>query len=382
MNLNFYYNNILRSALLFGCFLIPVLLSAQLTVSGIITNTETNCSVADVSVYLNNTKIGTASNSSGEYMLNGIAPGVYEIIISHIGYEMLTKRIELKNVNVELHFKLTPRISELHNIVVMAKDMRQSWLTIFRQNFLGNSFPADKTKILNEDEIVFEKAKSPSGMTAFSEKPLIIENKELGYRIHFNLVEFYYDKLELRTYFKGYSRFEELAMDKEGIKKYEKNRVRYYLGSTQHFYQSLIADALDANDFVITIAAENLLTAPDRTDAGANAKKKNAGKKEISPTKDEIAFTAGNQPGKYFLYWKGLLTVKYKKNPYGKNRIQSLGFQDGVFGNGVTSGIELQVSPAVLWENGTLDNPLSVLYTGYWSHERIATLLPMDYKPQ
>ena len=382
MNFLFYFTKYFSVPFLCICFLIPLFLSAQFSVSGIITNNETRIPVADVSVYLNNTKIGSASNSSGEYILNGVATGVYEIIVSHVGYAMVTKRIEIKNENLQLNFNLTAKISELHNIIVMAKDTRQSWLNIFRQNFLGNSFAADKTKILNEDEIFFEKANSPSGMTAYSDKPLIIENKELGYRIFFNLVEFYYDKQEMRTYFKGYSRFEELTNDISEIKKFEKNRIKYYLGSTQHFFHSLIANTINAQDFAISISANNLLTTPEGINVGTNSKKKSDENKIVSPAKDEIVFSADKQTDKLFLYWKGRLTVKYKKNPYGKNRIQSLGFQDGLFGNGVESGIELQVSPALLWKNGTLDNPLSVVYTGYWSHERVASLLPMDYRPQ
>jgi hypothetical protein len=202
----------------------------------------------------------------------------------------------------------------------------------------------------------------------------------LGYRIYSDLVEFFFDKQEMRTWFKGYSRFEELTDDPAAVKKFEKIRERYYYGSSQHFYHALITDALDKQDFAISLpSGDEQPSAAGGNDPSSKGKSKEL--KTVIPTKDDIVFSSGEKADKFYLYWKGRLMVRYKKNPYGKNRIQSLGFRDGMLGTGIESGIDLLTSPVILSGNGTLQNPLSVQYSGYWSYERNASMLPMDYQP-
>lgn len=367
-------------------FLIQSFLSAaQVNLSGHVQSSGNNLAVPDVSIYINNTKIGASSNATGYYQLKGVMPGVYEIIVSHIGYNMISKRVEVKNENINLDFLVVPKIKDLHSIVVMTKDKREEWLTIFRQSFLGTSFAADKTKILNESAVLFEAGATPGAIKAYSEQPLIIENKELGYRVHFDLVEFFYDSREMVTYFKGFSRFEEMSTDAAVLKRYEKNRLKYYYGSSQHFFHALLADDLLKQYFEVTLTSPydgGSASKENRESEGTISKNKN-GERMVthSVARDEILFSAGSGAEKLYLYWKGQLAVKYRKDPYGKNRFQALGFQSGMLSTGVESGIILLTSPVVLNKKGILENPLSVQYTGYWSYERIATLLPMDFLP-
>jgi hypothetical protein len=341
--------------------------------------------VPDVSIYINNTKTGASSNASGYYQLKGVMPGVYEIIVSHIGYNMISKRVEVRSENINLDFVIIPKIKELHSITVTAKDKREEWLTIFRQYFLGSSFASDKTRILNESAVLFEPGIVPGGMKAYSEQPLIIENKELGYRIYFDLVEFVYDSREMITYFKGFSRFEEMSTDAAVLKRYEKNRLKYYYGSSQHFFHALLADDLVKQDFEVTLTLpDNVNTAAKENEGAEGTVSKNKNSERLVSNVvagDEILFSSGSGAEKYYLYWKGQLHVRYRKDPYGKNRFQALGFQSGMLSTGVESGVILLVMPVVLDKKGILENPLSVRYTGYWSYERIATLLPMDYLP-
>jgi hypothetical protein len=381
-----HYNTWLSRLAIICSFLIQSSLSAaQVTINGIILNSASNQAVQDVSIYLNNTKIGASSNAEGEYHLKGVMPGVYEVIVSHVGYTMISKRVEVKTDNINLDFALTPKIKELHSILVMTSDKREEWLGIFKQCFLGSSFAADKTKILDESAVLFEKGTTSAGIKAYSDQPLIIENKELGYRIHFDLVEFFYDSKEMITYFKGFSRFEELTTDAAALKRYEKNRLKYYYGSSQHFFHALLADDLVKQNFEVTLTSPgntNSAVKEDQGTQGAGSKNKD-GERPItnSVTRDEILFSSGSAAEKFYLYWKGQLQVRYRKDPYGKNRFQALRFQSGMLSTGVESGIILLASPVVLNKKGTLENPLSVQYTGYWSYERIATLLPMDYLP-
>ena len=78
----------------------------------------------------------------------------------------------------------------MRDILVVTSSQREKWMILVKENFLGQTIAADKSKILNEDDIFFEKGQKKHVIKAFSEVPLIIENKELGYRVYFELQEF------------------------------------------------------------------------------------------------------------------------------------------------------------------------------------------------
>jgi hypothetical protein len=52
--------------------------------------------------------------------------------------------------------------------------------------------------------------------------------------------------------------------------------------------------------------------------------------------------------------------------------------------NGETqrSTIRLERRPVIVYVNGTLPEPLSITTDGYWAMQRMAEMLPTDYKPE
>ena len=53
----------------------------------------------------------------------------------------------------------------------------------------------------------------------------------------------------------------------------------------------------------------------------------------------------------------------------------------GSLPKGIQTTISMLEPPAYLDANGLLENPLSVQYGGFWGYERLANMLPVDYKP-
>ena len=357
---------------------------AQVNISGRILNDESGEAIANASVYINNTTIGATTNANGEYILKGVRPGSYEIIVSHVSYEMLLHKVDVANKDLRFVFRIVSKVKQMRNIVVMTKDLRKQWMNLFRLYFIGENIAAAKTKILNEEDVMFERGETKSIMKAFSETPLIIENRELGYRIYFDLIEFYYDKEEQRTYYAGYSRFEELDKDGEPGKKWLRNRERIYRGSTMHFYHSILANDLEAQQFSIFLTREDTLA--QKPIPGGNNSRINLSKNKERPRiafavkSADIFFQEDSASGKFYFKWDGQLQVRYKKDPYGKKYLQDRGLFLGMLPVGVQSGIDLLEQPAFLAPNGTLENPLAAQYSGYWSNERMANLLPIDYR--
>ena len=46
------------------------------------------------------------------------------------------------------------------------------------------------------------------------------------------------------------------------------------------------------------------------------------------------------------------------------------------------SSIRLSHPPAIFYTNGLLASPLSITTYGYWATERVADMLPIDYRPE
>jgi len=90
-------------------------------IHGIITDTDTTNVISGVSVYLEGTKIGSLTNAKGEFALQNIPAGTYQLIISCIGYKKTVQPITLRNGELrELKLAMTESISLLPEVVVMA----------------------------------------------------------------------------------------------------------------------------------------------------------------------------------------------------------------------------------------------------------------------
>ncbi len=370
---------------------------SQYFISGQVVSENGELPLSGASVYINGSTIGTVTNTSGMFTLPNVSNGFYDVIASYVGYEAVVYRANISSKNLQIIFKLTKKPSELRSVVVLSKDARAKWLAIFRQNFLGITEAARKCKITNEEEILFEDGNSRDSIKAFSLVPLEIVNKELGYKIYFELVGFYYSASQGRTYFYGYSRFEELS-DKEQVPaRYLKNRELYYLGSTLHFYHSLIDGKSKEEGFstlnirMVEVGDSNTLKAKPPAVFGNTGAKVTIGGAAI-PSKMRAGFAI--EPNDFFardtslssnvykLDWKEQLRVTYKKDPYTKKYLSKTVFLQGSLPLGVYSDIDMLEAPVYMDGNGSLYNPLAVQMRGFWSYEKLANMLPLDYRPK
>ncbi|MBC7851325.1 MAG: carboxypeptidase-like regulatory domain-containing protein, partial [Chitinophagaceae bacterium] len=241
--------------ILLSIFFLPILLVAQGSISGRVINDETGKPLGGASVYINSSTIGTTTNEDGEFKLPSVSNGFYEIVASYVGYDRLVYQAAIQSKDLQITFRLQQKANELRQVVVLSKDGREKWLRVFRENFLGITGAATNCRILNEDEIMFGENTGGNQMSAFSAVPLEIVNNELGYRVYFELADFYYSRASGSTFFYGYSRFEELREGKVSAK-FVRNRQRYYLGSTIHFFHALIESKTADEGFLLL----NILT--------------------------------------------------------------------------------------------------------------------------
>ena len=340
-------------------------LSAQVNISGKVLSDESGEPIVGASIYINNSSIGTMSNAEGEFHLHNILPGTYEIIVSHIGYEPLLHRVDVKSVDLRFTFRLVAKAQQMRNILVMSDERRRKMMTTFKEQFLGITVAGEKCRIENEREIMFEPGKGKSDIYAFADHPLIIINKELGYRITFDLQEFYLDDVNGQTFFYGYTKYEDL--EKGSIQKYRKKRRQYYTGSTMHFYQSLYEGKAKENQFRVV----QKITMSINMERHENIV-------EIDP-KDFVYIDSVSK--RKYMAWDDKITVQYLENPVYKNALLNKTIVRVTLRKGIESELTMLEKPVFFTEQGLPENPLRIAFSGFWSYEKLGNMLPIDYRP-
>lgn len=101
----------------FSCFS----LTAQYgTLTGTIVQMDSSTALSGVSIYLDGTSYGTATNGLGQYAIKNIPPGEYALVVSNIGYFTLRSQILIKaDEVVRVDFTMVEAISTLAEVTIM-----------------------------------------------------------------------------------------------------------------------------------------------------------------------------------------------------------------------------------------------------------------------
>jgi hypothetical protein len=337
----------------------------QLNISGRILSDQSGEPLSQASVYINNSTIGTTTGPDGSFLLSNIRPGNYDIVVSFVSFEILVHSVVLADKDLKFEFRLSPKAQQMRNILVMSDEKRKQMMELFRQLFLGVTTAGERCKIQNEAEILFEPGKGKNDIYAFAETPLIVINNELGYRISFDLQEFYLDQTTGRTFFYGYTRYEELG--KGNPDKLKKRRVEYYLGSTMHFYHSMYADKAEQNGFSLfnryRVSKDGKLTV-------------------VNEAKAASALMGTDSLRRKYMDWNGKIVVQYKRDPIYKAALNRKGFLQGSLPRGIESELTMLERPVYFTEQGLPENPMRIAFNGFWSFEKLGNMLPIDYRPE
>jgi hypothetical protein len=121
----------LTKALLYSLSLIFSSFSAfSFSLKGVVLD-EKNEPLPFASIFIKSTSLGTTSNSQGEFLIS-LQPGKYEVVFRYLGYESVTKTIEIKNNDVVENITLKPSVILLADAVV-GKSKEDPALTIMRK---------------------------------------------------------------------------------------------------------------------------------------------------------------------------------------------------------------------------------------------------------
>ncbi len=316
------------------------------TISGRVTDAATGEPIFNVNIFLANTTIGTTTGMDGKYIIKNIPSGAYDLIVSHISYELETIPIRLiVPESLTYNSKLEPRVIKGEEISVKAP-IPKEWqknLKKFTKLFIGKSSNAKKCRILNPEVLNFNIDRKTKEFTAFTDSIIQVENRALGYNIFIILEHFIWNPRTSGFTCGIYPRFEILEpQQEEELEEWLKNRRRTYEGSFKHFLPSLTRGKCDEEKF-------------------------------------ELYY-------KYRLIksWRPVQIIKYANllTP------DTLGLQRFHFDNYLevwhkatkVSWLRLKKDHTLIDTLGNCYTPLAFHKWGAWGNERVADILPLDYE--
>ncbi len=359
---------------LFLCFILPYLAFGQVKIIGRVISQADTKPVANASVFLSNTTIGTTTAGDGTFLLQNINPGKYDLVISIIGFETQKLAITVGSADLKLvDITLYPKTIALNQVIVKAKrndPERQKYLDKFTTAFLGSSDFARGCKILNPEVIDFRFNADSNKLEASSPNFLIIENNALGYSIKYLLNYFMLDNSHFDTRafnYYGYVLFANMEGTPAQQKEWQKHRSEAFQGSQLHFLRSVINDRIGQEGFRVLRLPFKQGYVPDSVFYIDRVLSKNI------KQADSLA-TGPDAKGLYTIAsMNGMLYISYNKyHHFNNSSYAKLGNQ----GNTI---ITFNLPVATFDSNGVITNPKSLTYDGAWSYSGVASLLPVDY---
>lgn len=337
--------------------------SLKVMVRGRVVDDSTGASLPLTNVFISNSTIGTAADSSGRFVLRGIPTGMQQIVASIVGYKPVSATLKLTDSTTQVvEFRLRSSPVQLQTIEIEAKDPVE-WkkdLDRFVKAFIGSSSHSSGCNLLNPQVLDFSYDEDAGKLVATARAPLEIENRALGYHMTCNMVLFVAVGEGLE--FISLNAFRPLR-PKDAIESelWASNRRGAYFGSKRHFLTSLIKNRIKQEGFDVYSVRRDWLQNALRRPAGFEVDVQGI----LGP---------GDTPFERKFRSDDLLQVVYTPGAFRPYPASNLLKQYSV--------IELSGQSQVIFTNGLCANPLGLWTYGYWSTQRAAELLPVDYEPE
>jgi len=302
-------------------------------VKGVVQDVKTKTSIPFASVYFNGTFAGTISDQHGCFELNRSEHMSMPLIISAIGYYSFILSDFSSTQTIKIYLK--PKEYEIKETTIKTKSLlaqRMINLKLFKKEFLGQSNNSNACKIMNEKDITFNYFADKDTLKAFTSKPILIENKSLGYKITYYLDKFEYFRRNGGILLSGNIVFKEDEANGNDQLEYAEKRKVTYMGSRMHFFRSL-----SLNDSVVS------------------------------------GFTILNATSKE-LFLQDIVVVDHNGNRYVR-------YPEGFYvtSNSRTSYVKVLKNYVFFDKNGYVDGS-ALNWSGYMGDQRVADWLPYEYR--
>ena len=214
----------------------------QVNISGKVLSSTSSLPVANASVYINNSSIGTTTDEKGEFSLKANYSGRIDLVVSHLSFERKVTPLPNGEPASKLLITVDPKNGQLNEVVINADGLKPwyKWRTLFTKYFIGTSPFAKKCTITNPEVLVFHYNKARGSLRVTSRSTLILQNKALGYTYKIDLNTFDYSFKTLLVNSDVTAFFESITpSDSTEQKTFSHNRMAAYTGSKMEFIRSV-----------------------------------------------------------------------------------------------------------------------------------------------
>jgi len=250
-------------------FLILLLISATPVVSqvsGFVKDKKTGKMLEGVEVFINNSSWRSVTTKEGSFVLEGIYPGFFDLVLYKKGYEVFKSSLRIQadklyKLNLDLVADEKPKLAKIKKDEQWDNNYR--W---FQRGLLGVNDFSGIYNIENTQSLRFEQ--SDNILTAKSDDPLRVKNQALGLILHVYLLEFEGDAEIIK--FQTLISYEvKSSEDYVQQSTWDRNRLKSYWGSPRHLFQTLIAGTAEREGFTFYDADKKKLNALDLVAAGS-----------------------------------------------------------------------------------------------------------------
>ncbi|MFT5618623.1 MAG: hypothetical protein ACI85I_001858 [Arenicella sp.] len=384
-------------------------------VIGKVLDGETGETIPSATVYLDKTMVGTSTSLEGEFSLDfsqsNISQTGVEMVISCIGYEPIIYALDLSNLNKKFVFKLKPKQELLDEVVVDGKRDKLWYINLqtFKEQFLGKSEFGSQCEILNTENLIITYYEKEAILKVKARETLKIRNELLGYEVDYLLESFEYQVSTGILNYAGYTFFKEMKGGESKQRRWKKNRLRAYNGSSLHFLRSLYDKNLVKEGFNLRkltrvpnpnrpskeeiAKARATLRANLRFSTGeVNKEEKEVMRRSRLPEFIEYLDTNTVAYADYLFEVKAGIELKFRQFLQivylgEKEELNYVTFSSSTFAKPrkptfQTSVISLTSDSTILNPDGTTADTFALFYEGYWAWEKLGEMLPLGYQTE
>ncbi|PJJ62480.1 carboxypeptidase-like regulatory domain-containing protein [Chryseobacterium geocarposphaerae] len=387
----------MKKTVLLFLFLLPFSFSIAQMIQGTVVN-DAEQKIPNVSIYIDGTKIGTTSKEDGSFSLNLPSKNIGNIIFQKEDYETFATPVsEVLNKKLKVFLLKTNTIEEV-TIIPFTEEAYKNHIRYFLNTFIGSD--QENVKIKNQRSLKFAYDKKNKILKVKAPKTLIIENKNLGYEIEYNLISFSADFNSNMVNYTGTSFFKET----KNSNKVKLNRMNAYDGSMLHFFRSIYNNTISEDKFIVNHVVQipnpkyptseelnilknfkemartskTLLKIPEEISDISH--RKNSQKpyalaitKTMIPDSDYV-----KRDGKNVLFsFKDMLQVNYSKYYY---ELKGKQFIKTTIPVVISSYLHPEGETFEVSKDGNISTPDLLIAEGDFTKNKIENMLPLDYQ--
>ncbi len=319
-------------------------------------------------VYMNQTTIGTVTNNEGDFDIQNVPVGRYDLVVSYVGYQPYQSRVAINDsIPVTMSIKMVLSTTNLDEVLIRAKkdDKWNSLYDKFRRQFFGVSPYTAECKILNPWVLDF--TEDATGiLSAKASLPIEIENLGLGYNITCTLKEFMAGPNLYKI--SGTYRFVEAAtLDTTLSSLWHSRREEVYRGSPRHLFKAILDRRVTEEGFDLYTDISNNLEVVRNSSFISNL---NVSLQGLPP--NELVEGERGQ-GQYVIKLPTRIEVHYLRRSEQAKIYRNIPHP--------ISWIEVSGGAVEVNSSGVVMNPNRMTVLGAMSEPRIAEVLPLNYQP-